>query len=109
MQHNTGELENGSQRFHAAQSCGCRQAGAFRSRADEQEQTLVYRVAGFTCVTCAVGLQTLLGRQKGVAHVEAAYPSGTVKIKFDPALLDHSSLRTFIEEMGFRVTEERGL
>jgi copper chaperone len=70
-----------------------------------KNQRLVYKVVGFTCITCAVGLETLLGRQKGVAHVEAAYPSGVVKIQFDPALLNDKSLRDLIAEMGFRVEE----
>jgi copper chaperone CopZ len=74
-----------------------------------KNQTLVYKVAGFTCITCAVGLETLLGRQKGVAHVEATYPGGIVKIEFDAALIDDKSLRAAIEEMGFRVLEGRGL
>lgn len=72
-------------------------------------QRLVYRVAGFTCITCAVGLETILGRQKGVAHVEAAYPSGIVKIEFNAALINDKSLRGLIGEMGFRVVEGRSL
>ncbi len=74
-----------------------------------KNQRLVYRVTGFTCITCAVGLETLLGRQKGVAHVEAGYPSGMVKVEFDPALLSDKSLRELIGEMGFRVVEGRSL
>ena len=31
-----------------------------------QTTTVSYKVRGFTCVTCAVGLETMLGRQKGV-------------------------------------------
>jgi copper chaperone CopZ len=74
-----------------------------------KNQRLVYRVAGFSCVTCAVGLETLLQRQKGVARVEASYPDGIVKIEFDPALLGDKSLRALIAEMGFRVAEGRSL
>ena len=74
-----------------------------------KNQKLVYRVTGFTCVTCAVGLETILGREKGVTHVEAAYPSGIVKVEFDAAFLNDKSLRGLIEEMGFRVTEGRSL
>jgi copper chaperone CopZ len=74
-----------------------------------KNEKLTYRVAGFTCVTCAVGLETILGREKGVAHVEAAYPSGIVKVEFDAALLNDKSLRGLIEEMGFRVVEGRRL
>jgi len=74
-----------------------------------KNQKLLYQVTGFTCVACAVGLETLLGRQKGVAHVEAAYPSGVVKIEFDPTFVNDKSLRALIGEMGFRVVEGRSL
>ncbi len=74
-----------------------------------KNQKLVYRISGFTCVTCAVGLKTILEGQKGVTHVEASYPSGIVKIEFNAALLNDKSLRASIEEMGFRVLEGHSL
>jgi len=76
---------------------------AAASLAAGKNQKLVCHVAGFTCVTCAVGLETILGRQKGVSHVEASYPSGLVTIEFDPALISDKSLRASISEMGFRI------
>jgi copper chaperone CopZ len=73
-----------------------------------QTKTAVYRVKGFTCVTCAVGLETLLRREKGIARAEASYPSGIVRIDFDPALVTEKTLKGFISDMGFSVAEERG-
>jgi Cu+-exporting ATPase len=74
-----------------------------------KNQQLVYRVSGFTCVTCAVGLETILSREKGVVHIKASYPSGIVKIEFDATLLNDKCLRALIEEMGFRVVGGRSL
>jgi copper chaperone CopZ len=70
-------------------------------------KAVTYQVKGFTCVTCAVGLETLLRRQKGIAQAEASYPSGIVRIEFDPALLSEKTLKGFISEMGFTLAEER--
>jgi len=70
---------------------------------NEGKQTVAWRVAGFTCVTCAVGLETLLKRQPGVVEVHAKYPEGTVRIEYDAAKLSARELKEAIEEMGFRV------
>jgi len=70
-------------------------------------KTVTYIVKGFSCVTCAVGLDTMLQKQKGVAWSKSTYPDGIVKIQFDPTEVTEKSLQEFISEMGFRVTEER--
>jgi Cu+-exporting ATPase len=68
-------------------------------------KTSTYLVKGFSCVTCAVGLDAILQKQKGVTWCKSEYPSGTVTIKFDPQELDENALKTLIGEMGFEVTE----
>jgi copper chaperone CopZ len=68
---------------------------------------VTYRVKGFTCVTCAVGLETMLQREKGITSAKASYPKATVIIRFDPELVTENSLKGFISEMGFRVEEAR--
>jgi copper chaperone CopZ len=55
-----------------------------------------------------VGLETLLRQQKGIARVNASYPSGIVRIDFDPGLVSIKELKGFIGEMGFTVAEESG-
>lgn len=68
-----------------------------------QSRTVTYRVKGFSCVTCAVGLDTMLCRRKGVIHSKSSYPNGTAIIEFDPALVGEDSLKALISEMGFTV------
>jgi Cu+-exporting ATPase len=69
-------------------------------------QTVTYHVKGFTCPTCAVGLDTLLRRQTGVIQSKSTYPGGTTVIDFNPRLIDDKSLKNFISELGFTAEEE---
>lgn len=70
-------------------------------------KTVTYVVKGFSCVTCAVGLDTMLQKQKGVSRSNSTYPDGIVKIQFDPQEVTEKSLKAFIGDMGFTVAEER--
>jgi copper chaperone CopZ len=67
--------------------------------------TVRYHVKGFSCVTCAVGLDAMLQRQKGVASSQSSYPDGLVVVKFDSKEVTDAALRTFITDMGFTVEE----
>jgi Cu+-exporting ATPase len=65
--------------------------------------TVTYRVRGFSCVTCAVGLDTTLRQKEGVVLSQASYPDGKVVVKFDPKETSDAALRATIAEMGFEV------
>lgn len=66
-----------------------------------ETSTVSWHVKGFTCVTCAVGLETMLRQQKGVHWVKATYPEALVVIRYDPAKVTEAGLRSFIGELGF--------
>jgi copper chaperone CopZ len=66
-------------------------------------RNVTWTVKGFTCVTCAVGLETLLRREAGVLQVRASYPQGKVHIDFDPQRVTEKVLRERISDMGFSV------
>jgi copper chaperone CopZ len=74
--------------------------------ADSGSQTVIYRIKGFSCVTCAVGLETMLRQQKGVVGAKTSYPDAKATIDFDPKLVAESWLRAFIADKGFTVDEE---
>ena len=57
-----------------------------RSRTQLTRQNSHLPVKGFTCPTCAVGLDTMLGRQKGVIHSISSYPDAMTVIEFHPQL-----------------------
>jgi copper chaperone CopZ len=64
---------------------------------------VVYRVAGFSCITCATGLDTMLGEQKGVASSKSTYPEGAVTVAFDPQQITEGAIVAFINGLGFTV------
>jgi copper chaperone CopZ len=70
-------------------------------------KTVTYVVKGFSCVTCAVGLDTMLQKQKGIVWSKSTYPEGIVKIQFDPREVTEKALQELICEMGFTVAEEK--
>ena len=72
----------------------------------KQVQTVAWHVRGFTCVTCAVGLETLLRKEKGVVTVKATYPQGMVTIRYHPDVVNQSALRSVIAELGFEADEK---
>ena len=65
--------------------------------------TVIFQVKGFTCVTCAVGLDTLLGKEKGIVSSRSTYLEGKVCVVFDPNESSEETIRKFIAEMGFSV------
>ena len=73
----------------------------------EGTKTVTYVVKGFSCVTCAVGLDTMLEKRKGVLRCKSTYPDGIVKIQFDPDEIAEQSIKDSIAEMGFTVAEEK--
>jgi len=67
----------------------------------KESKTVRWHVRGFTCLTCAVGLETLLRREKGVVAADATYPQGMVTIQYHPAIVNEAALRSAIAELGF--------
>ena len=66
-----------------------------------ESKTVTWRVQGFTCITCAVGLDTLLERQKGVVRANSNYQEAKTTIVFQPGLVSETTLRAYIADMGF--------
>src|SRR5580700_3936280 len=65
--------------------------------------TVVLQVKGFTCITCAVGLDTLLGKEKGILSSCSTYPEGKVTVAFDTKQSSEQKIREIIAGMGFTV------
>jgi len=79
-------------------------AGLTAADAAARETTSVaYKVKGFTCITCAVGLEVMLRQQKGVTRAKASYPQNSVVIGFDGKLTSEKTLKEFIAGCGFSV------
>ncbi len=88
------------------QSLTAASAGSLALASAKQRKSVTYHIQGFTCVTCAVGLEVMLRRQTGVLQAQASYPKATVQIDFDPTVVSERALHEYIAEMGFSVTPE---
>ena len=88
----------------ATAGIGLAQAGRTLGKAAPKEtQSVSYDVKGFTCVTCATGLEVTLLREKGVTRASAGYPEGRVVIGFDEHYTSEEALREIITGCGFSV------
>lgn len=72
----------------------------------EPKKIVKYRVRGFSCVTCATGLDTMLGKEKGIVSSSSTYPEGIATIGFDPEKITESQIKEFISSLGFSVEEK---
>jgi copper chaperone CopZ len=71
--------------------------------AGEETRSVTYQIKGFTCITCAVGLEVMLRGLKGVTRANASYPANNVVIGFDEQVTDENELKAFIRVCGFSV------
>lgn len=93
-------------RFIQLATLGTGSLAALSTMNATEKETVTYRVSGFTCITCAVGLETLLRQEKGIAWAKASYPDANVVIKFDPKEVTPVLLKTYIASMGFKAEEQ---
>ena len=68
--------------------------------------TVTWFVKGFSCITCATGLDTMLGQQKGILSSKSTYPEGKVTVRFDAGQTTEQAIVTFITDLGFTVPGE---
>jgi copper chaperone CopZ len=66
-------------------------------------KTVIYRVKGFSCITCATGLDTMLSQPTGSTSSKSTYPEGKVTVAFDPKKTNEQAIASFIASLGFTV------
>jgi Cu+-exporting ATPase len=69
--------------------------------ASRDRETITYQIKGFSCATCAVGLDATLEKKDGVVSSKSSYREAETTISFEPAVISQRSLKDAIEEMGF--------
>ena len=67
---------------------------------------VTYQVRGFSCVTCATGLDTMLRQEKGIVSSVSTYPQGMATISFDPEQTNEKAIKEFIASLGFTVDDK---
>ena len=75
---------------------------ALRAAEKPDKKIATYKVEGFWCPTCSVGLETLLTREKGILTASATYPEGRTVVTYDARHSSPAVIAALIESMGFR-------
>jgi len=78
-------------------------------RVPRGNRAVTFRVTGFSCVTCATGLEVTLLKQKGVSMAKASYPEGEVVIRFDDRQVSECELGDIILDCGFSAEVQRSI
>jgi copper chaperone CopZ len=79
---------------------------ALKATGNGPARKVIYMVQGFSCITCAVGLDTMLRKQRGILSSISTYPEGKVTVCFDPDYVNEKNIREFIADTGFTVESE---
>lgn len=71
------------------------------------KKIVTYHVRGFSCITCATGLDTMLSKEKGITSSNSTYPEGVATIGFDPGQTSENNIKEFIASLGFSVDDAK--
>ncbi|QVY65893.1 cation-translocating P-type ATPase [Polaribacter sp. Q13] len=62
-----------------------------------------YKVAGMTCASCAISIESYLKPQKGILEVAVNYPNQSVTIKYDESTISLETISKKVKEIGFKL------
>jgi copper chaperone CopZ len=74
--------------------------------ANAMGKTAIFQIKGFSCATCAVGLDTMFFRTKGILSSHSTYPEGKVTVSFDPESINEAAVRAVITDAGFTIASK---
>lgn len=69
-------------------------------------ETVTFHAYGMHCHGCEHVIEASLRKLAGVRHVEARYPTETVRVDYDAAKIDFAAIRDRVEANGYRVETE---
>ncbi|WP_282072919.1 heavy metal translocating P-type ATPase [Polaribacter atrinae] len=62
-----------------------------------------YKVAGMTCASCAISIESYLKPQEGVIDVAVNYPNQSVTISYDENIIPLETIGNKVKEIGFKL------
>jgi copper chaperone CopZ len=71
----------------------------------KENTSVTWTVKGFSCITCAVGLETILRQQEGITRATATYPSGRVQVGFNSSAIAVQRIKQLVEDAGFEIRD----
>lgn len=72
---------------------------------DKKISTLVFKVTGITCSSCATSIESALGELNGIVSVMVSPLQGQAVVKYNPELINATMIKEAVEDTGFQVDE----
>jgi len=63
--------------------------------------TLTFPVTGMTCAGCATSVESMIAAQKGVEKAEVNYATQSVKVAFQPEIIQPVNLQQYVQSVGY--------
>ena len=71
-----------------------------------QQIQKLYRIQGMHCASCAVLINTVLGKQKGVQSVNASFGAEKLSISFDQSIIPEEKILSLGKSLGYSFMSE---
>ena len=66
-----------------------------------------FRVGGMTCTACQHRIENKLKNTEGIYTVSVHYETGITKLHYDASIINFSQIAAIIEDLGYKVEEEK--
>lgn len=75
---------------------------------NQDVQTLILPVTGLSCASCAISVESVINKQKGVEKAEVNYANSSVKLIFHPNEITLDALQHTVESAGYGLITDAG-
>ncbi|XP_024926699.2 copper-transporting ATPase HMA4 [Ziziphus jujuba] len=72
---------------------------------DEKIRTVMFRVRGIECASCATSIESALGNLSGVRSITVSPLQGQAVVKYVPELINAKKIKETLEDTGFSVDD----
>jgi Cu+-exporting ATPase len=68
---------------------------------------VIFDIAGMRCGACAVGIELMLGKKKGIKNAKVSLDERTAVVEYDPVMATTSDIVKAVNELGYIATVRR--
>ena len=63
----------------------------------------ICRVEGMDCADCAQTIERAVSRMNGVTNVAVSFPAATMRVEFQPGVVEIDRIASKVDGLGYRV------
>ncbi|MCZ7401805.1 MAG: heavy metal-associated domain-containing protein [Candidatus Methanoperedens sp.] len=65
---------------------------------------ITFDIAGMRCGACAIGIELMLAKKKGIKSAKVSLNERTAVVEYDPAIVASSEISTAVCDLGYIAT-----